>query len=183
MRIGPITFLIAIVGIIIFVGVNPTIWGPFVYPLQYKEHIKKYASEHRLDPNLVAGMIFVESRFNAGQESHAGAVGLMQLLPSTAQSVARQLGEEEPTSKEVLVEPERNIRYGTSYMRYLLNKYGEDLDISLAAYNGGETNVDRWIYEGREDIPFAETRAFVVRVKESKDMYETIYGKWYEEGQ
>lgn len=174
-------FLVAGAVLFVYAASNPSIWGPFFYPLQYREAIKKNAAKNDLDPNFVAAVIYEESKFYAGQQSRAGAIGLMQLLPATAESIARDLNEPDFTP-DILLEPERNIRYGTHYFRYLLNRFGDE-ELALAAYNAGETNVDQWRKEGREEIPFEETRKFVTRVKESKDMYETIYGKWYEESQ
>ena len=164
----------------IYVFSQPRLWGPFIYPLQYRDTIRNEAQASELDPNLVAAIIYVESRFYAGQKSHAGALGLMQLLPATAQSVAQSLGEEE-VDQDKLLEPERNIRYGTFYFRYLLNRFDQDMDLALAAYNAGETNVDTWRREGQTDIPFPETKEFVRRVHEANEMYETIYETWYKE--
>lgn len=172
--------LILFGGLFLYVFSQPTLWGPLVYPLQYREIVKSFATQYSLEPNLVAAVIYAESRFLAGQESRAGALGLMQLLPTTAESIARSLGDNEYTS-ENLLEPKRNIRYGTYYLKYLLDKYGGDLDLALAAYNAGETNVDRWQKQGMDDFPFQETRDFVAKVRQAKSMYDRIYGKWYEE--
>ena len=181
MKFGLLLILIVGAAIFFYAASNPSIWGPFFYPLQFREAIKESAVKNNLDPNFVAAVIYEESRFYSGQESRAGAVGLMQLLPATAESVARDLGETDFTPAKLL-EPDRNVRYGTHYLRYLLDRFGDE-ELALAAYNAGETNVDQWRQEGREEIPFEETRKFVARVRESKDMYDTIYGKWYKESQ
>jgi soluble lytic murein transglycosylase len=171
-------FLFAGGAALLYLAAQPTLWGPFVYPLEYRQSIKTYARARNLEPNLVAAVIFEESRFYAGRQSEAGARGLMQIIPATGASLAKQLGETDFTVQSLL-EPDRNIRYGTLYLRYLLDKYQGNLDLALAAYNAGETNVDRWRREGLEEIPFAETRTFVQRVKRTKKMYDRIYGEWY----
>lgn len=178
MRIGLFLFLLAIGVLAVYAASKPKIWGPFVYPLPYRETIKDASKEHSLDPNLVAAVIYEESRFNAGQQSRAGAQGLMQLLPATAASIANQLGETR-LAENALFDGERNIKYGTFYLQYLIGKYRSDLNLALAAYNAGETNVDNWQREGLKEIPFAETRQFVERVGHTKTMYDTIYGQWY----
>lgn len=171
--------LLLLGGLGIYVFSQPRLWGPVVYPLQHRESIKTYTLNFGLEPNLVAAVIFAESRFFAGRESRAGARGLMQLLPTTAADVADVLGEADYTA-DSLFEPDRNIRYGTFYLKYLHDKYGGDLDLTLAAYNAGETNVDRWVKENHGEILFAETADFVANVKKAREMYDRIYGKWYE---
>ena len=175
-------FLMLLLGaaVLVYGASEPRIWGPFFYPLQYRQTIQTYARTNDLDSNLVAAVIYEESRFNAGQQSRAGAIGLMQLLPTTAESVSKSLGESD-FSTGTLLDPDRNVRYGTAYLKYLLGKYNGDLDWALAAYNAGETNVDSWLAEKRGDIPFPETDSFVAEVKQSRKMYDTIYGHWYEQ--
>ena len=117
-------------------------------------------------------MIYQESKFDAGARSSSGAIGLMQLLPETAQGIAARTG---GTSfvLEDLYEPEINVRYGAWYLRHLLDKYGDEAT-ALAAYNAGQTNVDRWRREGT-GIRFAETRHYVDRVAELKEVYREAY--------
>jgi peptidoglycan lytic transglycosylase len=150
-------------------------------PLRHEDIIRQQAREKRLDPALVAGVIFAESKFR-DQTSATGAKGLMQIQPETAKFIARRSG---GTAFEIadLGTPQINIQYGTYYLRYLLDRYGENVVLAVAAYNGGETNVDRWIAEsGRrgnafkiEDIPFPETRAYVNRVLDAERKYRREY--------
>jgi soluble lytic murein transglycosylase len=150
-------------------------------PLRHEDIIRQQAREKRLDPALVAGVIFAESKFR-DQTSATGAKGLMQIQPETAKFIARRSG---GSAFEIadLGTPQINIQYGTYYLRYLLDRYGENVVLAVAAYNGGETNVDRWIAEsGRRgkafkinDIPFPETRAYVNRVLDAERDYRREY--------
>jgi soluble lytic murein transglycosylase len=150
-------------------------------PLCQEDIIRQQAREKRLDPALVAGVIFAESKFR-DQTSATGAKGLMQIQPETAKFIARRSG---GAAFEIadLGTPQINIQYGTYYLRYLLDRYGENVVLAVAAYNGGETNVDRWIAEsGRRgkafkinDIPFPETRAYVNRVLDAERDYRREY--------
>jgi peptidoglycan lytic transglycosylase len=152
-----------------------------VVPMLHRAVIRQQAREKRLDPALVAGVIFAESKFR-DQTSATGAKGLMQIQPETAKFIARRSG---GAAFEIadLGTPQINIQYGTYYLRYLLDRYGENVVLAVAAYNGGETNVDRWIAEsGRRgkafkinDIPFPETRAYVNRVLDAERDYRREY--------
>jgi soluble lytic murein transglycosylase len=150
-------------------------------PLRHEDIIRQQAAAKRLDPSLVAAVIYTESRFR-DQTSHAGARGLMQITPGTARYIARLSG---GTSFEQgdLATPQINISYGTYYLRYLLDRYGGNEVLALAAYNGGEGNVDRWISQAQakdealtiDAIPFAETRAYVRRVQGAQAEYRRTY--------
>ena len=142
------------------------------YPLRYEQIVVGHAENYRLEPQLVAAVIYQESKFDADAESSSGAVGLMQLLPSTGQGIADRTGGKSWTPAD-LRNPELNIRYGSWYLRHLLDKYGSE-ELALAAYNAGQANVDRWQAEGGE-IGFPETRAYVERVKELKQTYARAY--------
>jgi peptidoglycan lytic transglycosylase len=150
-------------------------------PLRHEDIIRQQSRAKHLDPALVAGVIFAESKFR-DQTSATGAKGLMQIQPETAKFIAHRSG---GTAFEIadLGTPQINIQYGTYYLRYLLDRYGENVVLAVAAYNGGETNVDRWIADsGRRgkafrinDIPFPETRAYVNRVLEAERDYRREY--------
>lgn len=142
------------------------------YPLRYEEIIKGHAENYRLDPQLVAAVIYQESKFEPDAVSASGAVGLMQLLPSTGQGIADRTGGNSWTPGDLL-DPELNVRYGAWYLRHLLDKYGDE-QLALAAYNAGQTNVDRWREQG-VGIQFAETRHYVARVQELKRIYARAY--------
>lgn len=152
-------------------------------PLRHEDIIRQQAREKNLDPALVAGVIYVESKF-VPRTSSAGAEGLMQILPSTAEFLAKRSG---GTSFHVadLATPQVNIAYGTYYLSYLIRRYGGNETLAVAAYNGGEANVDAWLVKaaksgrnfGPEDIPFPETRAYVARVFAARDRYKKTYSK------
>jgi soluble lytic murein transglycosylase len=150
-------------------------------PLRHEAAIRRQAQEKRLDPALIAAVIYAESKFNDSISS-AGALGLMQLLPSTAHFIAQRTGGTRFTTED-LSTPDVNIAYGSWYLRYLLNEYGGSEVLALAAYNGGETNVNRWLALahargkafGVEDIPFSETRAYVAKVLKEQHRYAATY--------
>jgi soluble lytic murein transglycosylase len=150
-------------------------------PLRHEDIIRQQSSAKELDPSLVAAVIYTESRFR-DQTSHAGARGLMQITPATADYIARLSG---GTSFEQgdLATPQINISYGTYYLRYLLGRYEGNEVLALAAYNGGEGNVDRWVARAQtaersmstSEIPFAETREYVRQVLDVRADYRRKY--------
>jgi soluble lytic murein transglycosylase len=153
----------------------------FTLPLSYTDVIRQQAAEKHLDPALIAGVIYAETKFEP-RDSSAGAVGPMQILPQTASFLARRSGATTFTTAD-LNNPQVNIAYGSYYLRYLLDEYHGNLTLALAAYNGGESNVDRWLADakargrtfGVSDIPFPETRAYVLRVLRARDEYRHKY--------
>ena len=144
------------------------------YPLRYDAIVRGHARNYRLDPALLAGMIYQESKFNAHARSSSGAIGLMQLLPDTAKGIAVHTGGSRFEVSD-LDDPEINVRYGSWYLRHLLDKYGDERT-ALAAYNAGQENVDTWRREGK-GIAFAETRHYVKRVEHLKTLYRRGYAK------
>jgi soluble lytic murein transglycosylase len=150
-------------------------------PLTNASVIRRQAAEKHLDPALIAGVIYAESKFEP-RPSSAGAQGLMQILPETAYYIAHLSGGRTFTAAD-LATPEINVAYGSYYLRYLLDHYKGDEMLALAAYNGGLTNVDRWVARARESgesltidaIPFAETREYVQRVLAAQRDYRSTY--------
>jgi soluble lytic murein transglycosylase len=142
------------------------------YPLRYEEIVRGHARNYRLEATLLAAVIYQESKFDADARSSSGAIGLMQLLPDTAEGIAERTGGTAFVVDD-LYEPELNVRYGAWYLRHLLDKYGDEAT-ALAAYNAGQTNVDRWRRDGR-GIRFPETRHYVRRVQELKRIYARAY--------
>ena len=145
-----------------------------LYPLRYEQIVRGHARNYQLDPALLAAVIYQESRFRADAESGSGAIGLMQLRPDTAKGIAIRTGGSRFTTAD-LYNPEINVRYGSWYLRHLLNKYSDE-KTALAAYNAGQRNVDTWRAEGK-GIQFSETRAYVDRVEELKGIYRHAYGE------
>jgi soluble lytic murein transglycosylase len=153
---------------------NPGWWVRLWYPLRYSSIVRGHARNYRLDPALLAAVIYQESKFRSDVRSKSGAIGLMQLLPDTAKGIAIHTGGTRFRVDD-LYDPELNVRYGAWYLRHLLDKYGDE-KTALAAYNAGQENVDAWRRAGR-GIAFAETRHYVNRVEHLKTLYRRGYGR------
>jgi soluble lytic murein transglycosylase len=151
---------------------TPSWYSRLRYPLEYRAIVVGHAENYDLDPALLAAVIYRESKFDASARSSSGAIGLMQLLPSTANGIALHTGGTRFRVDD-LYDPEINVRYGSFYLRRLIEKYG-DVRLALAAYNAGQTNVDRWL-AGSGEIEFPETRAYVDKVLETRDIYARAY--------
>jgi soluble lytic murein transglycosylase len=154
------------------------------FPLAYWEMIQQKAQGQELDPYLVLALIRQESLFDPQARSPAAALGLMQLLPSTAARVAKQIGVA-PPSNEQLFQPEVNLVLGTQYLKDLLQRYSGDWFKAIAAYNAGEAAVDRWDREIHTDdaeefverIPYLETRGYVKLVMRNHRIYKRLYNQ------
>lgn len=150
------------------------------YPLAYEDIIRHYSDLRELDPYLVMAVIRAESSFIADAQSPVGALGLMQLMPDTAQWIAERIGLNFPEID--LFHPRYNIRMGTYYLRMLIDMF-EEVDTALAAYNAGMGNVGRWLNDYRysadgrtlHTIPFTETRNYVERVNDFWEVYRELY--------
>jgi soluble lytic murein transglycosylase len=152
---------------------KPGWWERLWYPLRYEQIVRGHARNYELDPALLAAVIYQESKFKADARSKSGAIGLMQLLPDTAKGIALHTGGTRFRVDD-LYDPELNVRYGSWYLRHLIDKYGDERT-ALAAYNAGQDNVDRWRAAGR-GVAFSETRAYIDRVEELKKIYRDAYG-------
>ena len=173
----------AVVAAVVAPGVDKAV-QEIALPLRHEDIIRQQAADKGLDPALIAGVIYTESRFR-DQTSHAGAKGLMQLLPSTADDIARKSGGTAFVQGD-LADPQVNISYGTYYLRYLLKRYGGNTVLAIAAYNAGEGRVDQWVFDARHrgeefdharHIPFPETRHYVQQVLDVRDRYRSEYGR------
>jgi peptidoglycan lytic transglycosylase len=170
---GVILLAALAVGFFYVEDTKPSWYARLRYPLEYEHIVRGHAEKYELDPALLAAVIYRESKFDPDARSSSGAIGLMQLLPDTAKGIALYTGGSR-FEVDDLYDPEINVRYGSFYLRRLLNKY-EDQRLALAAYNAGQANVDGWIAEGRDEIPFPETREFVENVLEARDVYARAY--------
>jgi len=146
-------------------------------PLRHENVIRHESGEHGVPPETVAAVIYVESRFR-DQTSSAGARGLMQITPGTAE-IIEELSGGTNFDLDDLADPDVNIAYGTFYLRHLLDKFDDNEIAALAAYNGGETNVAGWGGADLEldDIEFQETRDYVENVLEKREEYRKHYGE------
>jgi peptidoglycan lytic transglycosylase len=165
------------------VSVLPAWYLRHIYPLRYSSEIGAAARRNGLNPALVAAVVYKESGFDAATTSPQGAVGLMQVLPSTAEEIARKSGGREFVLRD-LQRPGVNVLYGSYYLRRLLDSYqGSELE-AIAAYNAGQTNVDRWAAAARaagrpfdvRAIPYGETRDYVAEVERLRAIYDRVYG-------
>ncbi len=144
----------------------------FVFPKKYKNYVVAYSQEFDLDKALVYAVIKVESDFKHNAVSRSGALGLMQILPSTAKWIAEEL--DENFSEELMFEPKVNIRFGCFYLRYLFDKF-EKTELVICAYNAGEGKVLDWMQNGelvRDKIDYEETKNYLKKV----ESYYKVYG-------
>ena len=155
------------------VHAQPAWYERLRYPLRYEQVVRGHARNYRLNPALLAAVIYTESKFDANARSGAGAIGLMQLLPDTARGIAIRTGGKRFVVSDLYV-PELNVRYGAWYLRHLLDRYGDERT-ALAAYTAGQANVDRWKADG-VGIHFRETRYYVDKIERLKKVYASAYG-------
>ena len=168
---------------ILFVIINNSHWMKRrKYPLEYTDQIRKYSAVYEVDPFLTASIIFTESGFNPETVSVKNAIGLMQILPSTGKWVADKIGLTNFNDVQ-LFDPEINIQIGCWYINYLISKFPDNIELVLAAYNGGIGNVNKWLKnkeyskDGKklDYIPFIETRNYVEKVLGVYNIYQEIY--------
>lgn len=182
--------IVGIIGLLVILGWlgarGPVWWQRTYHPLRFEREIDAAALRHRVNPYLIAAVINAESGFDAGQVSEAGATGLMQLLPTTAQHMREQgVVTTAAVAGRPLSDPAANIEYGTAYLRYLVDRYHEVAAV-LAAYNAGLGNADMWVKEAEggdvlDHIAYPETRHYVLRVMRARDRYERLYPKAFPE--
>lgn len=155
-------------------------------PLHFAREISQAATAVGLDEFTLFAVVKVESYFDPRARSPKGALGLMQLMPTTADWVVEQLGRPQ-VSEEELLDPQLNLYIGAWYLAHLIDEFEGNLIVALAAYNGGRGNVKKWldgeVWSGDtatvEDIPFPETRNFVKRVLATDKWYRFVYdNKW-----
>lgn len=148
--------------------------------IAYQEEIEKYSQKYNVDPLLIASIIKVESDFDTEAHSSQNAMGLMQLLDSSAKHSAEIIGEEYYPDK--LKEVDYNLNLGVGYFKYL-NEYYNNVDLALAAYNGGIGNIDKLIADKKIDkhnpdptkIPTKETRQYVIKINSNYDLMKVFY--------
>jgi soluble lytic murein transglycosylase len=153
-----------------------------LFPRAYWSDLRKFSLANGLDPFLVASLIRQESEFNAGALSRANAVGLMQLLPKTGKTVARQVRLKGYNSPQLFT-PAVNLELGTRYFKDMVDKYNGQFEYALAAYNAGSDRVSDWLGEGHyrdpqefvESIPFTETREYVQAILRNATVYRKLY--------
>lgn len=170
-----LAILIIAIIIIAVIGIRE-LMIKILYKKQYSEYVTKYSQEYEVDENLIYALIKAESNFNPKAVSTSNAKGLMQLMYSTAEEIAKKNDIE--LTEENILEPEINIRLGIQYISELIEKY-ECTELALAAYNAGSGNVDKWIKNGTiksdgtdvENIPYKETNIYIRKVMRDYEIY------------
>lgn len=165
-----------------FKGTKRKVYGVF-YPQSYSEQVTRYAKEFNVEEPLVYAVIRTESGFRPEVESAAGAMGLMQIMPSTFDWLQEHLEGEIVYSADSLYDPDINIRYGTYLLSILLSEHNNDIKTAAAAYNAGTANVGSWLEDSAyssdgktlSNIPYEETEHYVDRVEDAYEMYKKIY--------
>ena len=160
--------------------------GPqeFTYPTSYEEYVLKYSREYNVEPEFIYAVIKTESGFDENAVSNVGARGLMQLMEDAYSWVKYRLDDNSEYNFDVMFDPETNIRYGTYYLSFLLEKYDGSIDLAAAAYHCGLGLVDSWIEQGTidpqnfkvEQIPEEndQTSHYINKIRKAYDAYKTI---------
>ncbi len=152
-----------------------------LHPIKYTEYVEKYSKEYGVPREVILAVIKCESSFTADAVSYRGAVGLMQIMPSTYEWLCTKTGDEPNTS--LLYDPDINIKYGTYYLSYLYSKFGI-WETAYAAYNAGDNRVKGWLSDERYgqdgrliDIPIEETKNYVKKVSDNAKTYSELLKK------
>ncbi|MGE5703065.1 MAG: lytic transglycosylase domain-containing protein [Clostridia bacterium] len=175
--------LLCVLMVVLLVINSQMIWK-WMYPIKYHHEIMQASERYTLDPHLIVAIIRTESNFQPDRVSRKGALGLMQIMPDTADWVIRQAGFKQTTLDD-LWQPERNIEIGSWYLAYLLAKFEGKLEPAIAAYNAGPGKVNSWLdqklWDGSRDslenIPYGETRHYVQRVLYYHERYDQVYNE------
>ncbi|EFM08821.1 Lytic transglycosylase catalytic [Paenibacillus curdlanolyticus YK9] len=178
--------LLLIVGFVAFLFIKSDWMARWMYPIHYQEDIRASAWDYGLDPLLIAAVIRVETNYKTGKESHKGALGLMQIMPDTADWVINKAGFSDVTEDTLRHRADISIQIGSWYLSSLHKQFDGNAVAAVAAYNAGPGNVKKWmengVWDGAMDtvsnVPFGETRHYVQRVfyyyNKYKDLYPTF---------
>jgi soluble lytic murein transglycosylase len=183
-------FVLLLIGFLILLFYNNHWLGQWMYPIHYKEDIEFYAEHYQIDPFLTASIIRTESNFRPNHVSKKGALGLMQIMPQTAEWIIEQ-GRFKDLTQEDLLREDVNLQLGSWYIAWLYQNFkftdtsleDDELAILTASYNAGPGNVQKWLKEGTwdgtyasiKDIPYGETRHYIQRVIYYYNKYDTYY--------
>jgi soluble lytic murein transglycosylase len=155
----------------------PKMFADEVYPLKYEDYIRTYSDKYDVDPALVAAVIFQESRFNPKAVSPMGARGLMQFMPGTAATMAKETGR---WPNYDIFDAETSVEFGAAHLRDLLRKYNGSVEQALVGYNAGTGTADSWIRRNIFDKIInsnskGETVNYVKKVINYQNVYRTMY--------
>lgn len=173
-----IVFILFIQAVIICIFGYPYLERKIIYPTKYKDEVIKYSKEFNISPFIIFSTIKIESGFNVNAISVKNAKGLMQITDKTANYIAQNL---KITSFDIF-NPDTNIRFGSYYLRYLMDKFN-NLETAIASYNAGEGNVSLWLKNSNysddqitlKAIPFTETSNYVKKFCKSYEKYRKLY--------
>ena len=193
--------IVAIFLLVCLCGVAIFLYNKLAYPLKFEREILNASKQFNVDKKIIASIINAESHFNCNAISSKGAIGLMQIMPETAEYVVKKILNEKnfdvkelresgfdiellnkKVSKENLLEPQANIKIGTYYFSYLMSKFN-NFDVAICAYNAGEGNVKKWLLDSRysddgktlKKIPYQETRNYLNKIKLNLKVYENKF--------
>ncbi len=159
------------------------------YPTGYLPEIAKYAAEFELDPYLVLSVMRCESSFRSDAVSHAGAIGLMQVMPDTGAWIAHKLNLDDVYTESMLYEPDYNVRFGCWFLRFLTDRFDGERRHIIAAYNAGHGSVEGWLDDPNyaqdgllQEIPYPETARYVEKVEQAYDAYTSLYPDLFTDG-
>lgn len=177
-------WLCALVGVIVLALLLLLLVPKFLrmyFRMDHSDLIATYSDEYTLNPYFVSAVIHCESGNDPTAESHAGARGLMQVMPATGNEIALALGETEFSEEDLFV-PETSVRFGCYYLREQMDRFDNNEKIVLAAYNAGPHRAEKWVSEYGLDstggicyIPFGETDRYVDKVLTVQRIYEILY--------
>jgi soluble lytic murein transglycosylase len=175
--------LILLLGLIAILFLKSDWLAAWMYPVYYKEDIRASAASYDLEPHLVAAVIRSETNYRTGKESRKGALGLMQIMPDTADWVVQKAGFQNVSEDLLRNRADVSIQIGSWYLNSLIKQFDENNVAAVAAYNAGPGNVRKWLDSGVwngeldhvKDIPFGETRHYVQRVIYYYNKYKELY--------
>jgi soluble lytic murein transglycosylase len=150
-----------------------------LYPVGFRDEVRAAAAAFSVDENIIFSVIKTESGFKSGAVSGKGAIGLMQIMPSTGEYLYNKIykNAEKKFERDMLFNADFNIALGTYYIKYLLDKFDGDLNWALTAYNAGEGNAAAWRNSGIAvfESPYAETREYIVKFHRTNKKYKKLY--------
>ncbi|WP_242987580.1 lytic transglycosylase domain-containing protein [Anaerobacterium chartisolvens] len=177
-----IAFIAVVLVAVAFIINNSSVVLKQFYPIKYKEQVYRYSEKSNVDPHLIFAIIKAESGFDPDAVSRKGARGLMQITIETGCWAADKLKMSE-FNEDDLYDPDINIQIGCWYVAWLMKQFNNDTDLVIAAYNGGNGNVSKWLKNKEfsksgqtlEKIPFKETDRFLKKVKNNYSNYKKLY--------
>ncbi len=177
MKIKKMVYFLSVIFTFAIVLSFNALYYNFRYPLKYKSEILQYSKQYNIQPEFVASVINAESGFDSNAVSKVGAIGLMQILPSTGNYIASLLNEN--FNEQDLFNPGVNIKYGCFYLNYLSKRFYSEKEV-LCAYNAGETIVKNWLKDNNnsldgkvlDKIPYPATNYYTNKILHSKKHYK-----------